>query len=38
MGGVHKHPKKHLQFSKLLSYLQDAINEINDCRTQEKTQ
>ncbi len=36
MGGVHKRPKKHLRFSNLLSCLQDAINEIVDCRTQEK--
>jgi len=37
MGGVHKRPKKHLRFSHLLSCLQAAINEIIDCRTQEKT-
>ena len=37
MGGVHKRSKKHLRFSHLLSCLQAAINEIIDCRTQEKT-
>ena len=37
MGGVHKRPKKHLRFSNLLKCLQEAINEIDDCRTAEKT-
>jgi hypothetical protein len=37
MGGIHKRPKKHLRFLNLLNCLQDAINEIDDFRTQEKT-
>ena len=36
MGGVHKRPKKHLQFSSLLNYLQNIFHSIPDNRDSTK--